>query len=245
MDLGTLTFHGRAQDGSSTTIRFSELLLGRAADGRLHSSGAGDGGSAGEARWDLFLDPETALAEGDLRFDALPMGFVRPLVPFLPLHPSPEGTLSADLRLRTTAESTVEIEGRVAVTDVALHSTRIADAPVTGITISLEGAGVWHPSERRLVWSTGHLRSDDAELRLSGELGITEDAYKIRFEGTLPPTSCQAVVEAIPRDVLGPVASFRLAGRIGGRALVRIDSRRLADTEVELDVADGCEFISV
>ncbi|MBC7170959.1 MAG: transglycosylase domain-containing protein [Polyangiaceae bacterium] len=27
--------------------------------------------------------------------------------------------------------------------------------------------------------------------------------------------------------------------------MVRIDSRRLADTEVELDVADGCEFISV
>ncbi len=245
IDLGDLTFDGRAPDGTATTIRFTELLLGRADDGRLHTIGEGDGGESGTARWNLVFDPATRRAEGDLRFDALPMGFVAPLVPFVPFHPTPDGRLSADLRLRVTPESNVEIEGRVAVTHAALESRRIADRPVTGIAVALEGTGVWHPAEKRLVWSSGHLRSGEVDLQMRGELAITDDAYRVRFEGTLPPTECQSVIEAIPRDVLGPVASFQLAGTIGGRALVRVDSRDLDATEVEIHVADGCEFIAV
>jgi hypothetical protein len=80
---------------------------------------------------------------------------------------------------------------------------------------------------------------------LAGELAIGDESYRVRLDATLPPTSCQAVLEAIPRDVLGPVSGFRFAGTLGAAVDVRVDSTRLADTELEVHVADGCEFVAV
>src|SRR5690606_9374279 len=151
---------------------------------------------------------------------------------------------SADLRLTTRSEGEVEIEGHFEVRDAVIDSPRVSASPVRGVSFAVDGAGVFAPAERTLTWQRGGIRVGEVTVRLGATLTLSDDGFRGSVEATLPPTSCASVLAAFPPDVVGPVADFDLRGTMSGIAKLHLDLANLKATELEMKVADGCEFLA-
>jgi hypothetical protein len=56
----------------------------------------------------------------------------------------------------------------------------------------------------------------------------------------LPTMSCDAIRRALPRSLTGPVDALGFAGTIGADAHLALDTRRVANAELQIDVDDHC-----
>ena len=220
------------------SARFGFTAAGLRLDGR----GVADTG--GRLSWDLRLDPLQARGEGSVAASELPLDLLAPILPSIPLTHAERGRLSLNLELRSIAEE-VAIEGELNVLNAELTSPKVAAHPVGGLALAASGRAQWNPAAHRLTLDEVRLTEGQASVTLTGSLEATPDHYAATLRGTLPPTACADALGAIPRDLLDDVADFSLDGRIAARVDLRLDSRDLEHTELGVQVADGCRFVSV
>src|SRR5690606_3249648 len=178
----------RARDGSEASTVVRELSVGRTDDGRLHSVASGAQGAGVSVGWDLYVDLERRAADGTVRIVEVPLGFVAPLVAFIPFGDAPDGRFSADLRLATRPEGEVEIEGHFEVRDAVIDSPRVSASPVRAVSFAVDGAGIFAPAERTLTWQRGGIRVGEVTVRLGATLTLSDDGFRGSVEATLPPT---------------------------------------------------------
>lgn len=211
-------------------------------ESRFELSGSGRPGRGGRLGWRLVVDPDELRAEGRIDFQRLPFVLVVPFLPPLPWHAPEDARVSGELSIEGRGATRVHLEGEVTVDDLALSSPRIAPEPVRRIGFQLSGEADWLPLPRRLELSRATLTLGAASAHLAGSLEWAEDHYLVDLRATLPPTDCNTAVGAIPADLLAELAVFTFSGQIGAQVEVRIDSRDLDATRLEVDVADGCRF---
>lgn len=233
-----------SSDGRESVLRELHSEARALSEGRYRLEGEGRPGRGGRLGWDLTVDPDALRAEGSLDFQHVPFALLVPFLPELPWHRPEDATLTGDLTIRSASASRVHLEGEASIAGLALSSARIAPTAVRGIAASFRGEADWLPVSRRLEVSSATIGLGDARAQLSGSLEWPEDHYLVDARLTLPPTECNAAVRAIPGDLLAEVAGFTLRGQIGGQAVVRVDSRDLDATVLDIDVADGCSFVS-
>lgn len=197
----------------------------------------------GTVQVDLTATPADARAEGSLALRRISLAFVAPFVPDLPLYDPEAGTLDAELDLVAESGDRVSLAGGFALRELSLASERIAPEPVEHINLDLRGRGAWHPRERRLVIEQGQVRSGRAQLLLEGALERTRDHYRVELAAKVPPTDCNDVVSAIPKDVLGSLSEFEWSGSWSALAKVSLDSRDLDATELSIRVRNLCAFV--
>ncbi|HJL18484.1 MAG TPA: transglycosylase domain-containing protein [Sandaracinaceae bacterium LLY-WYZ-13_1] len=211
--------------------------------GRYQLEGSGRPGRGGRLGWDVTVDPEALRAEGSVDFQRLPFVLLVPVLPDLPWHHPEDTRLSGQLSIRgDEGGSRMHLEGDVTVEDLALSSPRIAPDPVRRVGLFLSGEADWVPLDRRLEIARMELGMGEARAHLRGSLEWPADHYLVDVRATLPPTDCNAAVEAIPADLLAEATAFTFRGRIGGQVVAQIDSRALDDTELSIRVANGCVF---
>ena len=220
--------------------------LQRTAPDVFEATGSGTLSDGGDLEWDLRLSPAALRGEGRVRFSGLPLALCTPFLPRLPWHRPEDGRLDGELEIHGSGPSEpIAFRGRVAARRVALSSPRIAPTPVRNIGFELKGEGAWHPLNRRLHLEEAELRLGEASAGVQGDFTWSSDGWAIEARATLPPTRCDDAVGAIPRDMLGDLGTFSFEGSMSGRIDVAIDSSRLAETTLDLDVADGCRFETV
>lgn len=240
----------RGPEGEKTVLRGLEATLQVAGRGRFRAVGAGTGAPSGTVRWDVELRPEELRAEGSLGLEGVPLALLLPLLPDAPLHRPEDARIDAELVVRGEGLTTLALEGRVRVSDAAVASARVAPDPVRGISFEVQGQGAFVPAERRLEIASARISVGPdagraAVANLAGTLEWAPDHYLFDVQSTLPPTPCGAAIGAIPSDLLAELRGLSFSGTLAGRAHVRVDSRDLDATRVEIGVQDGCAFETV
>lgn len=217
----------------------------RTSDRAYSTEGEGHPEGGGSLSWSLDLAPHTPTASGTVTFDRVTLAAFLPLLPSsIPFSSPGHSHVSGHLVLTSASTDAIHAEGTLAVEELALEHRRIAAEPVRHIAFSLHGAADITPSADRIAVSSLALTMGAARATLEGTIEWPEDHYLIDGRAALPRTSCEDAVHAIPRDLLGEMASFHLVGELGASLAVHIDSRDLPHTTLQIQVANGCDFAS-
>ncbi len=232
----------RMPGGREERIRDLEAALTGEGDGWLQLAASGETSNGGTLEADVRLHPGDARADGSLRARGLSLALIAPFVPAVPLYQPEAGTVSAQVDLSAESSDRILVGGEVRLSGAALYAEQIAAEPIEDITFAAAGEGVWFPSERRLELPKGQLRMGRVNLLLEGEFVRNAEYSRIDLTAKLPPTPCNDVVGAIPRDLTRSLRGFSWSGTWGGVAEVSIDSRDLQATVLQIRVRDLCEF---
>ncbi len=242
LSMTNLSVVSRGQTGEHTMLRELEAEVRSLSEGRYLLSGSGRPGGGGRLGWRLTVHSEELWAEGNVDFQRVPFVLLVPILPSLPWYRPEDSRLSGELHIRGEGGARMHLEGEVTLDDLALSSRRIAPQPVRRISLSVAGDADWNPAFRRLDLSRGTLSIGDARVEIAGSLEWPEDHYLVDLRASLPPTECNSAVSGIPADLLAETSAFSFSGQIGARVDVRVDSRDLDATTLDIDVADGCLF---
>ena len=240
--LSRVAVESRTPDGHTERIQDFEASLTGEGRGWFRLVAQGQTSNEGVLRINVRTQPEQAHAEGTVVARDISLALVAPFIPQVPLHNPEIGTASAELQLDADSPDQVRIAGEVELRDVGLFSERLAGEPIKDITVHAEGDGVWFPAQRRLLVEQGRIRMGRARVLIEGEAERTPEHYRLDLMATVPPTPCNDVVGAIPKDVLGPVAGFSWSGTWSGIGRIVLDSRDLEATELAIRVRNLCEF---
>jgi hypothetical protein len=231
-----------AADGRVERIRDFAFELTGGDNGWYRVVLGGETSNGGTLEVDLSLMPMEARAEGSIKLRRISLALIAPFVPELPLYNTEVGTLSAELELAADSTNRVAIDGGVKIEELALASERIAAEPIEDINLSVRGKGAWLPVERRLEIAGAQIRMNEARVLVEGELERTLDHYRVDLTAKLPPTDCNVVVGAIPKDVLGSLSRFEWSGNWAALVRISVDSRDLEATDLSINVRNLCLF---
>ncbi|MGD8860431.1 MAG: transglycosylase domain-containing protein [Myxococcales bacterium] len=222
-------------------------LHARAVAGERSLSFEGEGAArgGGSVAWDMTLWPAELRADGDVELQEVPLALLTPFLPSVPWHRPEDARIDAQLVVKTETVQRIAVSGRATVRDLAIASDRIAPQPVTGVEFTVLGRGHWLPPEKRLELAEAQVRVGAAEADLSGALEWSPDHYLVDLDARLPPTPCDDAIRVIPRDLLGELEHASWGGKLGVKVHVQLDSRDLDDTELDVDIDDRCQFLTV
>ena len=209
-------------------------------------SGSGKASAGGALSWDLTLRPEKLQADGQIVLRSLPLDLIAPFLPNVPWYEPEHGRVDAQLLVKTESAEVVVLSGEASLRDAAILAARIAPGPVRGVGLAVRGKGRFLPLKRRLEIDEASLTTpSDATVQLAGAVEWSRDHYLFDIDAVLPKTACTNAVRAIPEDLLSDLALATWQGKLGGKLKLRLDSRKLDDTVLDLDVEDRCEFVTV
>ena len=206
-------------------------------------SGRGEAGGGGEVSWSLSLSEEGAARDGNVRLHDLSLALLAPLLPSVPLYAPERARVDAELRIEARAEAQVGLSGSLSLRQVALSSARLAPHPVHELSLSLDGEAGVALGSGRVSLERASITIGRVRLNLQGSFEALPGGFALEVDAVLPSTSCDELIEAIPEDLLGELTSFGFEGRLGGSARIAIDTRRLGETELSIDLADACRFV--
>lgn len=212
---------------------------------RIRTQGEGTASERGRVHWSLSVAPEDLQAEGTISFEALPLALVTPFLPDVPWFEPEASQLDGDLSIRATGAERLAIEGNVHVANAGIFSPRIAPEPVRNISFTIGGRGSFDSRTRRLEIASSRIDVGTANATLVGAVEWAADHYMFDLRTSMPETPCGAAIGAIPRDLLQDAAGFSWSGTMSADARVWVDSRALTGTQVEVHVADNCQFETV
>ncbi len=204
----------------------------------------------GHFDWFFRVDLDAKTTYGEARWSDLPVASLSRTLEALELPPLPavdtratetSGYASWDL----TDTSTLAVEAQVELADFDIEHHRLASEPLRGLSGVAWGSGVVDLADRRLLIEELSVESQGAVVALRGELAWKEGDYLIDMVAELPTTSCDAAVGAIPAAMLGDYADFRLSGEMQGMLVLNVDSDRVDDAILDIEVDENCAFDSV
>ncbi len=210
--------------------------------GEFHLRGKGRARQGGKLGWDFRLWPEQLRAEGSVEALSLPLALVVPFLPEIPWYRPEQARVNAELVLGAESVNSLAVRGMVELSDVAISSARVAPQPIRDIRFSVNGQGHWLPRKRRLAVEEATFSMGKARASLEGAVELTPGHYLFDVDLTLPPTPCSEAVASIPEDLLDELRRFEWTGSLGGNLRLKVDSRDLKGSELNIEVADGCEF---
>ncbi|MFH2009680.1 MAG: monofunctional biosynthetic peptidoglycan transglycosylase, partial [bacterium] len=124
----------------------------------------------------------------------------------------------------------------VALSDVRIQRRLLAPHAVTWPRLRVRATARYLLRERRLEVEGGEVRIGQVPLLVSGRLTHRRGAFNIGVTVTLPPTPCAQLLETVPGELVPKLRGMKLAGRLGGHAELTLDTRRIRDVGLELEV---------
>lgn len=204
-----------------------------------------------DVEWEIVLGAErSSLA---LRTTALPLAYITGVLPPLPwFHPE---SIYLDLHLNVqipgpgsagAGAQIWEVRGRGHLEQAALEAPLLAGGPVTGVDVTAEFAGSWHPGDTRFGPFTAEVTLPPVQFVVAGtELHWTPAAYRVQMTASLPATRCADLLAAVPGDLLGDASSFVLDGMLQGEARILLDGQHLDATVLQVEVSNDCRALAV
>lgn len=243
VSVADVNVESRTPGGKVERVEGLDMSLEGLGDGWFRVDASGRTSNDGKVEVDLRLQPMEARAEGSVMIRKVSLALVAPFVPEVPFYEPELGTVTAELDLDADATGEIRLDGIVAFREAALFSERLAPEPIQSLSAAVRGKGVWFPADRRLVIEEAQLRLGEARVLLEGELERTSEYYRIDVTARMPPSPCNQVVGAIPRDIMGSLAGFAWTGTWGGIGHLAVDSRDLEATVLSIRVRNLCEFV--
>lgn len=184
-------------------------------------------------------------ADGRLDVEGLPLSAIAPLLPFVPWRKPVTGHLEAELVVETTSVERIGLDGAVEIEGASFESPRLAATPVRDVHVRLRGRGALLPLRRRLEVEDGEVILGDTPIQVRGGLELDAEHYAVDAHATLTRMPCDDAVRGIPPDLLGDLVHARWGGTLGASLALKLDSRQLDATELDISFDDRCAFEQV
>jgi hypothetical protein len=236
----------RLQRDGEDLVRLDPASLSLQAHGRVIDElrvevGADQGGAITAS----YARDERGRWQVEVEAGTLPLARLAPWVPFVPWHATERGTARFHLRVEppegSTAATVLEVSGNVTVDHFGLQHPGLAREALDALSASLSGRATID-LERRRVSSPG-ISAELNGLRffLSGSAERGREHTAVDAVLRVPVFDCDLPRRVLPPAAVGPLAGFLFSGTLAGDAHVALDTRRLGDTVLDVNVQDGCQ----
>ncbi len=151
------------------------------------------------------------------------------------LQASAEVTLAED-------GASLAFSGSGVLEQVSLSRAELSPSPLSGIHLGFRARGTTTLDGAKLVLDDGEISLGSVRLQGNGALIRNERAVQTHWSGGVPLASCQALLDAAPRELVPLVAPLQMTGTFSVNADLDYDSERANETRVRLDVANDCRI---
>lgn len=145
----------------------------------------------------------------------------------------------------STDTSDVEFTGGGRFENVSLHRPAIARQPIHGLAVGWSGAGTLALGGQKLRVDHAELRVGKVKVELAGELDLSDEHVAADVTLGIPLASCQDMLDSSPEGLLPLLAGMRMTGTFSMSAGLKVDTRKIADTETKLKLANACRITHV
>lgn len=137
------------------------------------------------------------------------------------------------------------LHGQLRASDLTVAHPLVAARPVGPFDGEVEGFVVIDPSAGTLEIQSLKATRGAVELRSSGQIQTTSDKTLVSLDIDLPKTACHKVLTSLPEGFAPTLRGMALAGEMGMRASLKLDSSNLDGTEVDVSfVPLGCRVLA-
>jgi hypothetical protein len=131
--------------------------------------------------------------------------------------------------------------------DITIHHRAFARRPVcfSALRVALASRIAWN--DRRLAVRIPRLHGAirGAAVTLAGRIERTPQNTHIAIQAEVPPTDCQALLDAAPEGLVPTLDRMQLAGKTGGRLQLALDTQNLKDLHLSMQPrTPGCRVVS-
>jgi len=184
---------------------------------------------AGVRLWSMAGKLRRDLSAGAVRLDMaeFELGRIPGVLDRLPVVESAQATVGGHLSV-VFGGGIARVEGDVSLEGLNVDHPVLAREPVRGIGFDLQFAAEIDPRARRLRLDHAVVEREGVRLALAADIEHTEDRRhrRYRVHASVPAVDCQAVLDAIPRELTPSLQGFVLDGEFE------------ADVRFEADYAD-------
>ncbi len=184
---------------------------------------------AGARLWSMAGKVRRDLSAGVVRLDMaeFELGRIPEVLGKLPVVESAQATVGGHLSV-VFGGGIARLEGDVSLEGLNVNHPVLAKDPVRGIGFDLQFAAEVDPRAHRLRLDHAVIQREGVELALSADIVHTADRRHrhYRLHAQVPKVDCQAVLDAIPRELTPSLQGFVLDGEFE------------ADVRFEADYAD-------
>jgi len=174
--------------------------------------------------------------------DAFELGRMPQVLAQLPLVGSDGATVGGHLDLDFGA-GVAKVDGQLTLAGINVSHRLLAREVVRDVGFGVDVHAVLDPAARRLEIERLAITREGVELLVTGELvhPATREDRRYRVTLEVPEVGCQAVLDAIPRELIPGLIGFELDGKFSARLAINADFSKLDDLEVDATIGiDGC-----
>ncbi len=172
-----------------------------------------------------------------------------PVDPYTPLTPEAlerhvdlrSGRLSGTVLLDVRADlGTVELHTDLDLADGTLRAPILAQEELKAVNVGAKMHVRADLDSGVLTLSDGILRTGALRVETTGRLLTAGDHWELTLDARAPRITAQEALEGIPSALIPMLQGYRLGGHFGGVFKLKVDTRSLDDTalDVQLDVDD-------
>ena len=234
--------HGSISTSDAKLRQITVALAGGFAESQDASAGEGDSESGD--LWSVSGRFERDLSAGKIAVDmeAFELGRMPQVLASLPVVESEKATVGGHLELDFGA-GVAKLDGQLKVAGLNVSHRLLAREVVRDVGLTIDVDAKLDPAARRLEIERLAIGREGVELIAHGELvhaAVREDRrYRVAFE--VPEVACQAVLDAIPRELVPGLVGFELEGNFSAQLAINADFSKLDELELNAEIGiDGC-----
>ncbi len=126
-----------------------------------------------------------------------------------------------------------------------LSQNRIARQPIPleDYKISVKGKANWNDSTGAIAIPEMIVEKNKVKATLRGRFRRNYQETEAHIEGSIPPTSCQSLLDAIPVEMAPKLQGMVLAGELGGKIAFGVHSSNLDGLSLSLNPVGKCTVV--
>lgn len=156
--------------------------------------------------------------------DAFELGRIPEVLALLPVVESEASTVGGHIAARFS-HGVARVEGEVALQGLNIHDPLLARQPVHDVGFELSFAAELDPRARRLDLAFADIRREDVVVKIHGEVEHPQrqDGRRYHLWLDVPKVECEAVLDAIPHELVPALRGFEFAGDLQGAISLHVD----------------------
>ena len=129
----------------------------------------------------------------------------------------------------------VMLRGALSWHDGMLDIHGVADEPLTGLELDVDGAFKWNPKRGEFTFEDSKVKYNGLEATMEASLKGWPLEPELRFVANMPETPCQQMVDALPRAMLGGYSNVTIDGKAAPSLWLKWPLNHPEHLSVELD----------
>jgi len=138
----------------------------------------------------------------------------------------------------TTFDVSLELNG------ISIKQPRLANDALRGVDLSVSARGAL-TAPRKLRIDDAEVRAQDLKMTARGTAATAPDHSEVALSFEVNRTSCQALLESVPKALLPIVHQAKMAGVFALSGRLAFDTRSFDDLTLDTKIEDECKMVAV